>query len=119
MSVYVDREKRGSGVGGRLYRAMEFALKNMNVCNLYAAVAFTDRPDEYLTDASVQFHKHFGYKEIGRFCKCGYKFGRWYSLVWLQKTVNEQTKNPPPFLSVDKIRSTIENYFLTINDSKR
>ena len=110
MSIYVDENERGSGVGGKLYRALEFALQKMNVCNLYAAVAVTEETDEHLTDASVRFHEHMGYKKIATFDKCGYKFGRWYSLMWLEKAINEREENPQPFKKATELREVIEEY---------
>lgn len=42
-----------------------------------------------MTKGSVHFHEHMGYKEIGRFHQCGYKFHRWYDMVWMEKILQE------------------------------
>ncbi len=110
MSIYIDENERDSGVGGKLYKTLEFALQKMNVCNLYAAVAAAEMYDEHLTDASARFHEHMGYKKIAVFDKCGYKFGRWYSLMWLEKTINRHEGNPPPFRKAGEIREIIEEH---------
>lgn len=39
MSIYVKHDRRGSGAGGRLYRALESLLAEMGVLNLNACIA--------------------------------------------------------------------------------
>ncbi|MBQ9564739.1 MAG: N-acetyltransferase [Synergistaceae bacterium] len=96
LSVYVDRERRKSGIGGKLYRALEAALKDMGILNLYACIGYPEREDEYLTRNSVHFHEHLGFKLVGHFHQCGYKFNRWYDMVWMEKIIEEHGKNVLP-----------------------
>ena len=35
------------------------------------------------------FHQHIGFNKVGEFHKCGYKFGRWYNMIWMEKIVGE------------------------------
>ena len=28
-----------------------------------------------------------GFRLAGRFTKCGYKFGRWYDMIWMEKLI--------------------------------
>ena len=53
-----------------------------------------EEDDEYLTKNSKQFHEHLGYRLIGEFRKCGYKFGRWYHMVWMEKMIGEHPEKP-------------------------
>ncbi len=85
LTVYLDKNYRGHGVGGQLYRALEAELKRRGVKNLYACVACAEVEDEYLTAASVKFHERQGFKICGKFTDCGFKFERWYSMVWMEK----------------------------------
>lgn len=63
----------------------------MNITNLYACIGVpAEREDEYLTFNSMNFHKHIGYDLVGRFKKCGYKFIRWYDMVWMEKIIGQQ-----------------------------
>lgn len=89
VSIYVDMDARKCGVGRLLYEALEEALKAQGILNLYACIAYTDEEDEYLNNNSAQFHTHLGYTEIGRFHKCGYKFNRWYDMIWMEKMIGE------------------------------
>ena len=43
---------------------------------------------------SVKFHKKLGYSMVGEFHKCGYKFGRWYHMIWMEKMIGEHVGKP-------------------------
>lgn len=86
-SIYVKRDKRGLGIGRKLYDALESILKEQGILNLYACIAYPQREDEYLTKDSVKFHEHLGYRPVGEFHQCGYKFNRWYDMVWMEKYI--------------------------------
>ena len=77
MSIYIDMNERGSGVGGALYRKLEEILIRQGMLNLNACIAWAETEDEYLTNESVSFHEHMGYRMVGRFSRCGWKFHTW------------------------------------------
>ena len=85
LTIYLDKNYRGRGVGRKLYRTLEDSLKLRGIKNLYACVAYPDVEDEFLTPASVKFHERLGFKICGKFTGCGFKFNRRYSMVWLEK----------------------------------
>ena len=87
VSIYIRRDARGKGIGRALYEALEKALRLQNICTLEACVASGDIRDEYLTDDSIRFHKRMGYTQEGKMTACGYKFGKWYDLLWLEKHI--------------------------------
>jgi phosphinothricin acetyltransferase len=89
MTVYVDRAQRGKGLGRSLYETLEERLKEQGILNLYACIADPIREDETLTRASEGFHRHLGYTKVGEFHQCGYKFGRWYNMIWMEKIIGE------------------------------
>ncbi|MCI6378669.1 MAG: GNAT family N-acetyltransferase [Clostridiales bacterium] len=95
-SIYVDWEAKGKGVGGRLHRALENVLRKQGILNMNACIAYPETEDAYLTKNSVEFHAHMGYRWVGRFRQCGYKFGRWYDMVWMEKHIGEHCGNQPP-----------------------
>ena len=107
MSIYVRHDRRGSGAGGRLYRALESLLAEMGILNLNACIAVAPKEDEYLTSASVDFHKHFGYKRVGEFHRCGYKFNRWYNMVWMEKMIGEHKSLQPEVKLFPEIQDKI------------
>ena len=59
----------------------------------------------YLTKNSAQFHEHLGYKLIGKFEKCGYKFDRWYHMIWMGKVINEFKNKPEPVIPFSQFSS--------------
>ena len=98
MTIYLDREAAGRGpgsgrgLGRKLYEALEEELKARGILNLYACIgvpAENAGADEYLDHNSEQFHAHMGYTTVGTFHLCGYKFGRWYNMIWMEKMIGE------------------------------
>lgn len=112
-SIYVDRTLRRHGVGGRLYSALEEILKEMNILNLNACIGYPKVEDEYLTKNSVEFHRHMGYRWVGEFQGSGYKFGRWYNMVWMEKLIGEHSDCPAPVKRFDQVREHLVGRVLT------
>lgn len=104
MSIYLDRGARKRGLGRALYEALEGALGRMGILNLYACIAYPGTQDEYLTANSAQFHAHMGFQKVGEFHQCGYKFGRWYHMIWMEKIIGEHQREQAavkPFCETD------------------
>lgn len=95
-TIYLARDAQKCGVGRMLYQALEDALRDMGIRNLYACIAYPKTEDEYLTKNSAQFHAHLGYTTVGTFHSCGYKFGRWYDMIWMEKLIGAHEANQPP-----------------------
>ena len=87
VSIYIHRDARGKGIGRALYEELERLLRKQNVCTLEACVAACNGEDLYLTDSSIRFHNRMGYETVGKMSDCGYKFGRWYHLLWMEKHI--------------------------------
>ena len=92
-TIYVKGDKRRNGVGRMLYEALEKALKDMGILNLNACIAMTENEDEHLTKDSFYFHEKLGYNLVGTFHKCGYKFNKWYDMIWMEKMVGEHIES--------------------------
>ena len=103
VSIYVKEDKRKMGVGRRLYQALEAVSQAQNILNLNACIGYPDEDDEHLTKNSVQFHGHLGYEMVGKFHKCGYKFGRWYHMVWMEKIIGTHEDVPAPVIPFSQI----------------
>ena len=88
-SIYLDKDYRGKGFGTVLQEALEEALRQRGILNLYACISYIDPEDEYLSLDSVRFHEHMGFQLAARFHQCGKKFGRWYDVVWMEKIIGE------------------------------
>lgn len=90
VSVYVDRDSRGGGVGRALYDALLEELKRSGYCHAYAGITL---PNE----ASVKLHRRLGFEPVGVFKRVGFKMGRWHDVGWWQLCLRD-TDDPgaPP-----------------------
>lgn len=107
VSIYVKKDKRGLGIGGKLYAALEEISRAQHILNLNACIAYADTEDEYLTNDSVTFHSHMGYAMVGKFHQCGYKFGKWYDMVWMEKMIDEHPADPAPVILFPDLSWTV------------
>ena len=89
LTIYLDHGSKGRGYGRALYEALERDLREMGILNLYACIGDPVTEDEYLTRNSEQFHQHLGFTRVGTFHQCGYKFGRWYNMIWMEKIIGD------------------------------
>ena len=89
MTIYLKYDAVKCGLGRMLYEALETEMKKRGFLNLYACIGYPIEEDEYLTRNSAEFHAHLGYQTVGEFHKCGYKFGRWYNMIWMEKLIGE------------------------------
>lgn len=95
-SIYIKEECREGGIGKKLYLALEEILKKQNIINLNACIA-------YPNPGSIGFHEYFGYKIVGHFTKCGYKFDTWYDMIWMEKMIGEHTIPPKSVIAVTEL----------------
>ncbi len=95
-SIYVERETRGKGVGKALYSELEEVLKGQGILNLNACIS-------YPNPGSIGFHEKLGYHKAGHFTKCGYKLGRWYDMIWMEKMIGEHRGEPSPVLPASEV----------------
>ena len=108
VSIYLGRQERGHGLGRQLYEALEAMLRAQNVLSAYACIALAETPDEYLDHASIRFHERMGYRLTGTFPNCGYKFERWYGMVWMEKRLvpadAPESLHPAPVVAFSSVR---------------
>jgi phosphinothricin acetyltransferase len=81
-SVYVREDAVGTGVGTRLYEALFASLASEDVHRAYAGYTAPN-------PASQALHERFGFREVGRFTEVGWKFDRWWDVVWMEKRMDE------------------------------
>lgn len=97
-TIYLREDQRKQGLGRRLYQALEGVSRARHILNLNACIGYPDADDAYLTQNSARFHEHLGFSLVGEFHQCGYKFGRWYNMIWMEKCIGEHTTPPAPVL---------------------
>lgn len=103
-SIYIRQDKKKMGIGRKLYEALECVLAEQNILNLNACIAYPAQEDEYLTKDSAAFHRHMGYRLVGEFHQCGYKFNRWYNMVWMEKHIGVHREYQPAVIPFEQIR---------------
>ncbi|MGN1398884.1 MAG: GNAT family N-acetyltransferase [Erysipelotrichaceae bacterium] len=101
-SLYVRNTYQKQGIGKLLYQHLQQRLIKMGIVNMYVSISCCERADEFVDDNSINFHRHLGFKTIGTFKSCGYKFNRWYNLCWMEKTL----------MRYDEIKDEVINYNL-------
>lgn len=99
-SIYVDRDRKHGGVGRILHDALQDTLQKMGILNMNACIAVPagEGADPRLDRNSERFHAHMGYRLVGEFTKCGYKFGTWYDMVWMEKLIGAHLPEQPPVI---------------------
>ena len=79
-SVYLLPEAKGQGIGRKLYAALEWILDKQGYQILYALITAENT-------ASIRFHEKMGYLSRANFPDCGFKFGRWLGVTWMEKRI--------------------------------
>ena len=92
-SIYVDEHHKRQGIGKKLHEALETALKKQGILNMNACITFKKGADEHITLDSIKFHAKLGYRKVAHFHKCGYRFGRWFDIVWMEKAIGRHNNN--------------------------
>lgn len=93
-SIYIKKDCKRMGIGAKLYEELEKTLKKQNILNLNASIAYAAEEEPHLNHDSVRFHEKMGYRMVGTFHKCGYKYGRWYDMLWMEKFIGEHGEKP-------------------------
>lgn len=86
-SIYLCPEACGKGIGRQLYAALEQLLQKQGYRKVYAIITTAN-------EASVAFHRAVGYRQTAVMPDCGYKFGTWYGVIWMEKDLNDW-ETPP------------------------
>lgn len=136
-SIYVDRSARKHGLGRQLYERLEAILRAMNIISVNACIAYpgtmnvaadvasaADRSqtnlregasdigagigeDPYLNTNSPDFHAHLGYRLVGHFHACAYKFDRWYDMIWMEKWIAPHPAKPEAMIPFPELPEEI------------
>ncbi|HFI0303214.1 TPA: N-acetyltransferase family protein [Streptococcus suis] len=85
LSVYLDQSARGKGIGSLLYDRLEEELAARGFKNFLACIALPN-------PASIALHEKRGYEQVAHFKKVGYKFDKWHDIIWLQKSLVEDSE---------------------------
>lgn len=80
-SIYLGAASTGKGLGRVLLAELIERSKAAGLKEIIAVIA------DQGAEASIKLHQDFGFEEIGRMGKVGFKFERWLGTVLLQKSL--------------------------------
>ncbi|TFD63675.1 N-acetyltransferase family protein [Cryobacterium ruanii] len=80
-SIYLGAASTGKGLGRELLAELIKRSKTAGLKEIIAVIA------DQGADASIKLHRDFGFEEIGRMGKVGFKFERWLGTILLQKSL--------------------------------
>jgi len=83
-SIYLAPGIEGQGIGSQLMEELLLAVEKQGYLNAYSCITM---PNE----RSVNLHKKFGFEELGRFPRSGYKMGQWHDVIWMGRPLTELT----------------------------
>lgn len=95
-SIYLCPEACGQGIGKKLYDELERLLALQGYRKVYAVITTAN-------EDSVAFHRAAGYRHTATMPACGYKFGKWYGTVWMEKELNTWDTPPREPVSIHQV----------------
>ncbi|CAB4572321.1 unannotated protein [freshwater metagenome] len=82
-SIYLGPASTGKGLGRALLGELLDRSAAAGIKEVIAVIADAG------ADGSIHLHEQFGFEEVGRMGKVGFKFGRWLGTVLLQKSLTK------------------------------
>lgn len=98
LSIYLSPDAQGKGLGKGLMERLLRLLKMQKFQSAYSCITL---PNE----KSMGLHGRFGFREVGRFEKSGYKLGAWRDVAWLFLPLGDfpdAPDEPLPFQQLDE-----------------
>ena len=86
VSIYLAPQIHGKGIGRKLYAVLEEIMWRQGYRVIYSLITTEN-------EGSRIFHEKLGYTQTAVFPNCGFKFGRWLGIVWMEKRTNA-AENP-------------------------
>lgn len=108
-TVYISDKHHRKGIARILYNTLFALLQHQGYINVFASVLVTNVN-------SVEFHRAYGFEEIGLFKNIGYKLGEWHTNLWFQYTLHKHVIDPPVPIPITKLLND-EELKITINKS--
>ena len=101
LSIYLDQNARGRGVGTALYRCLLDLLALQGVRWAYGVVTL---PNE----ASCRLHAALGFRLAATFPEMGYKHGRWWDVAWYLKELAPRREHPAPLVPLSGMAPQVQ-----------
>jgi phosphinothricin acetyltransferase len=82
LSVYIDRQQRGKGLGGRLLEAVIGLARALD----YHKIVLSAFP---FNTAGIRLYERHGFTTVGIYKEMGKLDGRWVDTIIMEKLLNE------------------------------
>jgi L-amino acid N-acyltransferase YncA len=97
ISIYVEAEARGKGVGRVLLEALIANVRALGLRHLIGAISDSDT-----SAASIRLHRALGFCDAGVYRQVGWKFDRWLDVTLMQLDLDPAGGRPTgPGLNLD------------------
>lgn len=101
VSVYIEEGFQKKGIAKILYEKLFQILKLQGIINVYAIITSPNPKSE-------NFHEAFGFYDVGRFHKSGYKFEQWFDTRWMQLHLDNHIIPPKEIIPFSQIKDSVE-----------
>ncbi len=89
LSVYVAPDRRGQGIGRRLYDALLPILREQRLLHAYAGITPPN-------PGSIALHEAIGMRRFAIYERVGHKLGAWWDVAWFHVQLVDPLPDPPP-----------------------
>jgi L-amino acid N-acyltransferase YncA len=83
ITVYVDRNHTGKGIGTGLYKELLHQVNRLELKAVYGCIALPN-------PGSVRLHEKFGFSKVAHLTNVGFKFGRWLDVGYWELQLGEK-----------------------------
>jgi len=94
-SVYIRESAHHQGIASALYTKLFELIQKQGYYNIYALITASH-------ESSIALHRKFGFTKVGIYTNNGYKLGKWWDLLVMEKRISSFEKIP------EKIKSILE-----------
>lgn len=111
VSVYVAPQAHGRGIGKKLYAVLEEIMWQQGYRTIYSLITSENT-------GSLAFHEKVGYRFCTNFANCGFKFGRWLGVTWMEKQSNlveSPSDFPVPWYTIVKNDEDLANILAVLS----
>ncbi len=98
ISAYVHPDRRGQGVGRRLYGTLLPIIRRQGFVNVYAGITLPN-------PGSVALHQAIGMRLVGVYERVGYKRGAWHDVAWYGMRIAEPVATPDEPIPLPELRT--------------
>ena len=88
-SIYMAPEATGKGLGRALLAELMAALERAGVRRVMAVIG------DSANVGSIGVHRALGFEPAGSITACGWKFGRWIDIVFMQRSLGAGDNSAP------------------------